>query len=870
MNEVAGIKGLSRVSEDMIKLTQAAKESAKNVPGSVYTESAEALKYLALAGWDTNQSMEALEPTLKAIKINGVDVKETADALTDSMTALGLSAKQSGDFVDYATAVQGASNTNMLQLNEALIKCGAGFQSLYTRMDTAEEKMQIVKDTMGMIGVLSSGGFKAERAGTILNSLFTRMTKETGETARGLESIGLSLYDTEGKLKGPLAIFTEMNEKVKGLTEQERNAALADIGGRYRSQLMQLMSAMNTVGDDGRTAIEKINEAMAESEGAADRYIGAVTDGYSGSLKVLKAEWENFKEEIGEIAAPYATEGIQYITEKLPTIEQWLKDRLPSALEKGKEIIIEIKDALKWIVENYKTIGAVAGGAYMGMGAFRLATGAMEGYDTFKRIQNGLQKQRTAYNHAYGLDNIRGLSLWEPLTNDERYRQDGKQRASVTKALKKGELISGADDIIYRSSEASGIFKDESFFDSLQGHIWGGKASPEDIMVDPSELKAIGTQIAPIGTVSGNTDILGRGAGTALASAAGRETSERIFSDKVQNTSYNIFTNAAGAAAAPAITETVGGALAGTAAGEGAAAAGAAGGATMAGFAATAAAIGAVVVTLVGAFKNSEIFRNSLAKIGEAGKTVFGKIKEYFEQIKPVLLTLQDAFGEVFGFVGDVLGTVIDVLKPVVSLLFDILAPIMDAAWSLFCTLLKTIADVIKGIFSALRTVIGKLREFGAWFYEKCAPIREAINKYLVEPIKSVCGWIKDAFNWWQTLTGAMEEEDQTEYVLPYQYHEVPTQDVDASTGRSEAEGGDGNALGTSYWKGGKTRINEQGGEIIDLPSGSRVIPADKSGKMMQKGNINITVHIENMYGEDERYVERIGNRVAHELAMVM
>ena len=193
INNVAGVKGISTVSEEFKNLTEAAKEASKNVKGTTYKDAADSLYYMSLAGWNTTQSLNAIEPVLKAVRISGQDTKTVADALTDSMTALGLSSEQAAEYVDIATSVQSASNTDMLQLQNALIKSGAGMESLYRRyadtMGEAAGKMQAAKDTMAIVGALSSAGIKDSKAGTVINSLFTRFVNKLFITVPALLSL---------------------------------------------------------------------------------------------------------------------------------------------------------------------------------------------------------------------------------------------------------------------------------------------------------------------------------------------------------------------------------------------------------------------------------------------------------------------------------------------------------------------------------------------------------------------------------------------------------------------------------------------------------------------------------------------------------
>ena len=214
MNNVAAVKGIDTLTEKGKKsfkeLTQVAKDAAKEVKGTTYTDAANGLYYMALAGMDVTDKkvQNSLPSMLKAAKINGTDVKETLDAVTDSMTALGLSTEKTAEYIDVCTAVQSSSNTNMLQLNEALIKSGAGMSSLGVDY----------KETASLIGIMASAGLKGSEAGTFLNSQYSRLVKGSGEAYKGLQELGLSLYDSTGKMKQALPLFKEMADKIHDLS----------------------------------------------------------------------------------------------------------------------------------------------------------------------------------------------------------------------------------------------------------------------------------------------------------------------------------------------------------------------------------------------------------------------------------------------------------------------------------------------------------------------------------------------------------------------------------------------------------------------------------------------------------------------------
>lgn len=731
-NDVAGIKGLKATDEEMQKLIEHTKEYAKEVKGITYEQAGEALKYMTLAGWSTEQSEQAMPAVLKAMRISGdEDTRTVADALTDSMTALGLKSYQADEYVDLSAAVQGASNTNMLQLQEALIKSGAGMSTLYGRYKDiyGEDKGRIeaTKETMALVGALSSAGIKAEQSGTVINSLFTRFVKDSAEAQKGLDAIGMSMYDNDGKLKTTLKIFTELAQKAEGMNEQERNSAFSKIGGRFRSQLEVLISSFNELGEDGQTAIEKINKAMDESEGYAQRYVDTLNSGYSGKVAEMSASWFNFKADVGEIIAPYAIEAMDYVLGKMPEMQQWLENKLPGYMEKAKEILLEIKDILAWVWEHKEGIAIGAGAAYAGMGALRVGTFGLVGYDTLQRVIKG----RTAEKAA---------------------------EAALTAGSAKN-VVGG-----------------------LGSYINFGAAPMSYTM--PTE---IGTSLAPLGTV---------GAGTA--------------------------------------TGAVGGAgVAGTAAE-------AVGGAGAAGAAATVGTILAVVVALEEAFRNSEDLQNSIGRIWDTIKKGGGKafelIKGVAEDLAPVFEALGPLWTSTFGLLGDLLSAAIDGLYWFLEPVGKLLKFFAEPYWEVFKMFIKGYADIFEKLAGFATTVVEKLRNF-------------------IDLWREVAGERKEK------KKNPMTTEEKRDFIGSY---------LDEAMANLFTT----NALGTNYWKGGITSVNERGGEIMDLPEGTRIYPADKSEKMMKKmtqGNgMTVIVNVENFYGDDERYIDRIGRRIGGKLAAMM
>ena len=930
MNRVEGLKGVGTTVAEMESLTKAAKETARSIKGTTYNDAADALYYLAQAGLNTEQSMAALPGIMKAIKIQGGDAQTVADATTDAMETLGLAASQTGEYVDKCAAVQVVANTDMLQLEESVKKCASAMVTFGKKSGVTGEELDknlndSVNDTLALIGLLSADK-KGSEAGTAINSIYRRITKDSAEAQDGLEELGLSVYDSAGNLKRAEPLFREMGELMENLTPKERNSILSKIGGYYASDLQLIIDGIRNVSEEtGMTLYEQLENAILAQEGkngingAADAYINAIAKGYGGAVATLAASWTNFKIDAGEIIAPYATDVLNYITGKLPVIQEWLENNLPSARDKGKEIIIEIKDALnefkpvmQWIIDHWQQIAVGAGTVYTGMGAFRIGTGALEAYDTISQFSRGLGKQREAKDALW--DNAKGLMV--PDSTGKRKRNVHVDTSSVVTdnifdtftgvteqtrnydmpvkesfPLDLGNVIDVVEDVddnrntILRQSalgldDISPIFKD------------GVKEGLEEAVDTTAKTKGKKGILSILGGVADTGLSLAGMAGTATAGAA-----------------------------------TGGGATVGSMGGIASGIMGTVGSGAVGGAATVAAPFIALAAILVGAYTQSENLRKSVKNFADNAlggvKSGLGKVKDGLKDGWEAAQPFVDVLKEGLKNVGDALAPVLNFLSPVVEGLGEIVGMGLGAIFEGIGTFLGKIAEAFQWINDKLDPFTSKIEAAWEWLSdlseefsefiglvtkdEETAPSEYKTLAYEGDP-SMINGTITEQNNPGGGVTSEQEGgEGEGNGLEPYLKSDgtwgyrpafststigettgaltdnakIRIQQSDAftneekmrlaGTGPSQTDNVEHKALGTNYWKGGITHVNERGGEIMDLPRGTRIYPADKSKKMMsEKATPTVIVNIENFYGEDERYIERVGDKIAHKLAMNM
>lgn len=198
------------------------------------TEASEALGYMALAGWDVDTSIASLEPVLRLSEATQMDLATCSDLVTDSMSALGLTADQLTDYLNVTCQASNKSNTTAQALMEAMIGCGGAAKS--AGMD--------YKQTAAALGILANNGVKGAEAGTALNSMLVRMTtKDVAQKA--FKELGVSIYDSSGQMRNMQDILVELNGAMSGLTQEQKNNYMSAIAGtNYYTQFGYLLEGV--------------------------------------------------------------------------------------------------------------------------------------------------------------------------------------------------------------------------------------------------------------------------------------------------------------------------------------------------------------------------------------------------------------------------------------------------------------------------------------------------------------------------------------------------------------------------------------------------------------------------------------------------
>lgn len=253
------------------------------------SQSAEALNYMALAGWDTKEMMTGIDGVMQLAAASGEDLGSVSDIVTDSLTAFGLKAKDSGHFADVLAQASSKANTDVRGLGEAFKYAAPVAGALgYT-----------VEDTSIAIGLMSNAGIKGEKAGTALRTMFSNLAKPTKAMKNQMDELGISITDSQGNMLPMRDVMDQLRGKFKGLSKDQQASAAATIFGK--EAMSGALAVINASDED----YKKLTKSIDNSAGASKRMADEMEGGIGGSIRRMKSAIESLAISIGDVLAPY-------------------------------------------------------------------------------------------------------------------------------------------------------------------------------------------------------------------------------------------------------------------------------------------------------------------------------------------------------------------------------------------------------------------------------------------------------------------------------------------------------------------------------------------------------------------------------------
>ena len=294
MSEVGAISGAA--AADMEILTNKAKEMGAVTAFSA-SESAEAMKYMAMAGWKTADMVDGIAGIMNLAAAAGEDLGTTSDIVTDGLTAFGMAAKESGRFADVMAAASTNANTNVSLMGESFKYCAA----------TAGAMGYSIEDISVAIGIMANAGIKGSAAGTTLKNVIANMAKPTDAQAVAMEKLGISLTDNSGNMKSFAEVMTNLRSSFAGLTETEKAAYATTLAGK------EAMSGLLTIVNASATDFDKLTVAINGASGTAEEMAATMLDNLNGQITLLKSAIEGIAITIGDKLLPYIKTVVSWV-----------------------------------------------------------------------------------------------------------------------------------------------------------------------------------------------------------------------------------------------------------------------------------------------------------------------------------------------------------------------------------------------------------------------------------------------------------------------------------------------------------------------------------------------------------------------------
>ena len=316
MSKVQAVSGATAGEVDQLR--QKAKEMGETTKFSA-SESAEALNYMAMAGWKTEQMLGGIEGVMNLAAAAGEDLGTTSDIVTDALTAFGMSAEQSSRFADILASAASNANTNVSMMGESFKYAAAPAGALgYSAEDVAIA-----------LGLMANSGIKADMAGTSLRNMFLRMAKPTKESQAAMDRLGISLSDGAGNMYSFREIMDQLRESFQNInmSAEEYESILDNLD-------IQLQNGDITQKQYNKD-LEELNKQAFGAEGAEKARAAAMLGGtraMSGLLAIANASEEDYKK---------LTSAIDNSSQSFAKLADGSVVPLNEALASGQEILEE-------------------------------------------------------------------------------------------------------------------------------------------------------------------------------------------------------------------------------------------------------------------------------------------------------------------------------------------------------------------------------------------------------------------------------------------------------------------------------------------------------------------------------------------------
>ena len=291
-------------SDDIAMLKQVSEEYGASTQFTM-AQCADALSYMALAGWDAEQSAAALPGVLSLAAAADMDLASASDMVTDYMSAFSKSvsdytgeALTAAEFSDKLAYAQANSNTNVQQLGEAYKNCAANMNAAGQQMDSVT----------AILGTLANQGLKGSESGTALSAVMRDINNSMQDGQISINGTSIAIADQNGNYRDLIDIMADVESVTGSMSETERSAALSSVF------TADSIKGMNLVLNSGVDSVRKLEAGLSDCAGTADEMAKTLNDNLKGDITYLESAMDAVKNSVYEGVEPALRSLVQSVT----------------------------------------------------------------------------------------------------------------------------------------------------------------------------------------------------------------------------------------------------------------------------------------------------------------------------------------------------------------------------------------------------------------------------------------------------------------------------------------------------------------------------------------------------------------------------
>ena len=292
MSKVQAVSGATGGEFDLLR--DKAREMGSKTKFSA-SEAAEAMNYMAMAGWKTKDMLSGIDGIMNLAAASGEDLATTSDIVTDGLTALGYSAKDAGRMADVMAAASSNANTNVSMMGETFKYAAAVAGSMGYSME----------DVALATGLMANAGIKGSQAGTALRSTISRMAAPTKQVSAAMKSIGVEMTNADGTARPFRDVMVDLRKGMADLSETEKTQIASTIAGK--NAMSGFLSIINASDSD----FNKLADAIDNSDGAALKMAETMQDNLGGQVTILKSQMQELAISVGDTLVPMAKKAVK-------------------------------------------------------------------------------------------------------------------------------------------------------------------------------------------------------------------------------------------------------------------------------------------------------------------------------------------------------------------------------------------------------------------------------------------------------------------------------------------------------------------------------------------------------------------------------